>query len=132
MKHFASVLLLLGLALSIPCPVALPQTESVRPSFFLGFDRNDYPGETNLAALHQSFAFAGYWLNNPPGAKTNSWAGKRANLKAAGFGFLILFNGRLYKDLSHNPAALGQVDGKAAVTSACHEGFPSRTTIFPT
>jgi hypothetical protein len=99
-------------------------------SSYLGFDRNDYPGDANLVALHQTFAFSGYWLNNPPGASANTWAGKRGKLEAAGFGFLVLFNGRLYKDLLHNAAALGQADGKAAVISAWHEGFPGHTTIF--
>jgi hypothetical protein len=97
---------------------------------FLGFDRNDYPGEVNLAALHQTFAFSGYWLNNPPGAESNTWAGKRPKLEAAGFGFLVLFNGRLYAELRRNAGALGQSDGKAAVTSAWHEGFPAHTIIF--
>jgi hypothetical protein len=97
---------------------------------YLGFDRNEYPGDANLGALRQTFAFSGYWLNNPPGAQSNTWVGKRAKLEAAGFGFLVLFNGRLYKELKHNPAALGQSEGQAAVASARREGFPSRTIIF--
>src|SRR5258707_2777867 len=123
-------LLLLGLALSGLYHSALSQTESGHPSSFLGFDRNDYPGDASLGALRHTFAFSGYWLNNPPGARSNTWAGKRAKLEAVGFGFLVLFNGRLYKDLLHNPAALGQSDGKSAVTSAWHQGFPSHTIIF--
>ncbi len=99
-------------------------------SAYLGFDRNDYPGDVNLAALRQAFAFSGYWLNNPPGEQTNTWAGKRARLEAEGFGFLVLFNGRLYKNLLHNAAALGQSDGKTAVASAQREGFPSQTILF--
>jgi hypothetical protein len=35
---------------------------------YLGFDRNDYPGDANLAALRKTFAFSGYWLNNPRGS----------------------------------------------------------------
>ena len=30
-----------------------------------------------LPALHKQFAFTGFWLNNPPGASHNAWAGKR-------------------------------------------------------
>lgn len=97
---------------------------------YLGFDRNDYPGDANLATLHRTFAYAGYWLNTPPGAKTNSWLGKREALKTAGFGFLVLFNGRLYKQLKHNPAALAQADAEAATTAAKREGFPAHTIIF--
>ncbi len=37
------------------------------PASYLGFDRNDYPGDGNLPALRKSFAFTGFWLNNPPG-----------------------------------------------------------------
>ena len=110
--------------------VALPTLVFGQNPAYLGFDRNEYPGDASLAVLRQSFSFSGYWLNNPPGEKTNSWAGKRTKVEAAGFGFLVLFNGRLYKELKRNPAALGQSDGKAAATSAGHEGFPSRTIIF--
>jgi len=99
-------------------------------STYLGFDRNDYPGDAKLSTLRQSFAYSGYWLNNPPGAASNSWAGKRATLKAAGFGFLVLFNGRLYKELKRSPEAFGQADGRAAVQAAKREGFPAKTIIF--
>jgi hypothetical protein len=105
-------------------------TVALTQSTYLGFDRNEYPGDANLGTLHQTFTFSGYWLNNPPGAKTNTWTGKRAKLQAAGFGFLVLFNGRLYKELKHNPAVLGQSDGQASVASARREGFPAHTVIF--
>ena len=62
---------------------------------YFGFDKNDYPGDDLLPGLHRSFSYAGYWLDNPPGASSNGWAGKRAVLKANGFGFMILYNGRL-------------------------------------
>lgn len=99
---------------------------------FLGFDRNDYPGDKNLAALRQTFSFAGYWLNNPPGEKSNSWIGERAALQSAGFGFLVLFNGRLYADLKNVARArkLGKSDAQAAISAARREGFPSGTVIF--
>ena len=98
---------------------------------FLGFDRNDYPGDSQLPTLHQTFAFTGYWLNNPPGAKTNSWSGKRTTIEKAGFGFLVLFNGKTYAQLKGNEAEeLGSADGEAAVAAAKHEGFPANTVIF--
>ena len=97
---------------------------------YLGFDRNDYPGDTNLTVLRKTFSYAGYWLNNPPGSRTNSWAGKRQELQSAGFGFLLLFNGRLYKEFKHNAAATGEADGRAAASTARREGFPARTIIF--
>ena len=98
---------------------------------YVGFDRNDFPGDANLAALRKSFRFSGFWLNNPPGAQHNTWTGKRVLLKNSGFGFLVLFNGRLYEDLKgKDAAALGAQDGKAAVAAALHEGFARNTLIF--
>jgi len=97
---------------------------------YLGFDRNDYPGDNSIGELHNTFAYAGYWLNNPPGAKTNTWAGKRSKLEAAGFGFLVLFNGRLYRELNANASQLGGSDAIAAVAAVKREGFPAQTLIF--
>jgi Domain of unknown function (DUF1906) len=99
------------------------------PEAYLGFDRNDYPGDANLPALRQSFAFLGYWLGNPPGERANSWRGKRATVERAGFGFLLLFNGRAYSALKSgsNP---GPSDGAAAVRAARAEGFPPGSVIF--
>ena len=84
--------------------------------FYLGFDRNDYPGDANLKTLRQTFSYTGYWLNNPPGASSNSWAGHRAVVESAGFGFLVLFNGRLYAQLKTvaNATRLGRADARAA------------------
>ena len=112
------------------------QTEPPAPGEFVGFDRNDYPGDDRLAELHRHFAFAGFWLNNPPGASANSWAGKRQKLRDAGFGFLTLWNGRLDAEILRTqkggtaPASLGQRDGAAAVAAARREGFPAGTILF--
>lgn len=99
---------------------------------FLGFDRNEYPGDANLKLLKQTFSYAGYWLNAPPGESTNTWAGHRTAVESAGFGFLVLFNGRLYAQLRtiSNAQHLGQSDAAAAVASAKREGFPAKTIIF--
>ena len=99
---------------------------------YLGFDRNEYPGDDSLIALHQTFSFAGYWLNNPPGESHNTWVGKRAALQSAGFGFLVLFNGRLYADLKsvRRATRLGSTDAQLAIATARREGFPDSTVIF--
>jgi hypothetical protein len=99
---------------------------------YLGFDRNAYPGDANLKALHETFSYTGYWLNHPPGEKTNSWTGHREAIKSAGFGFLVLFNGRLYAQLKPvaKAARLGQSDAQAAAAAAHREGFPAHTVIF--
>src|ERR1035437_5147688 len=109
---------------------ALLQAQS--GSAYLGFDRNDYPGDANLKILHQSFSYTGYWLNHPPGASSNSWGGHRVAVESAGLGFLVLFNGRLYAQQKTvaNATRLGQSDARAAATSARREGFPRATIIF--
>lgn len=104
----------------------------VRAQTYLGIDRNDYPGDGNMAALHDTFAFTGYWLNNPPGANRNTWKGKRQKLQPMGYGFLLLFNGREYKELKGpgNAARIGADDAAIAVEAAQREGFPKRAIIF--
>jgi hypothetical protein len=99
---------------------------------YLGFDRNDYPGDQNLAALRRTFSFAGYWLNTPPGAKQNAWTGKRQTIRNAGFGFLVLFSGRLDAELKKagDAGAQGHSDAETALAAAHREGFPRGTVIF--
>ena len=109
---------------------ASAQTAHSTPSWY-GFDKDAYPGDALLPQLHRTFAFTGFWLNNPPGMTSNPWAGKRAVVRAAGFGFLILFNGRLDRQLRHRDAAgLGRADGAAAIAAARHEGFPPGAILF--
>jgi Domain of unknown function (DUF1906) len=105
---------------------------STAQSTYLGFDRNLYPGDGNVKALHETFSYTGYWLNDPPGEKTNSWTGHRATVESAGFGFLVLFNGRLYADLKSvaHATKLGNFDARAAIAAAHREGFPTHTIIF--
>jgi hypothetical protein len=112
-------------------PPALSSSARARTGYF-GFDRNDYPGDSNLKILRQTFSYTGYWLNNPPGAKTNSWRGRRRTIQAAGFGFLVLFNGRTYAQIKSNgdAARLGVSDAAAAISAARADGFPPNTVIF--
>ncbi|MGH9738032.1 MAG: glycoside hydrolase domain-containing protein [Candidatus Acidiferrales bacterium] len=99
---------------------------------YLGFDANNYPGDAALSALRREFYFAGYWLNEPPGGASISWTGKRARLVHAGFGFLVLFNGRLERELQTPARAehLGSSDAELAVHTAIREGFHPGTIIF--
>src|SRR5205807_8290766 len=69
-------------------PALSQQPSDVRA--YLGFDLNDYPGAVALPILRKSFSFAGYWLCPPPGAKTNSWLGKRVLLRSLCFGFMVI------------------------------------------
>jgi Domain of unknown function (DUF1906) len=99
---------------------------------YLGFDRNVYPGDESLAKLRETFSFAGYWLNNPPGEASNGWRGKRQLIEAHGFGFLVLFNGKRYAELRSpaDPVILGKADAQAAAQAAHAEGFQKNTIIF--
>jgi len=99
---------------------------------YLGFDRNQYPGDAALGSLRQTFSFCGYWLNVPPSENSNTWKGKREVLTSSGFGFLVLFNGRLFRELKSlpNSRTLGAHDAAVAVEAAKQEGFPSETVIF--
>ena len=135
------VLSILSAAL-LATPAALSQQTTATPppgagaSSYAGFDRNIYPGDSALPALRKHFDFVGYWLTNPPGESTNTWAGKRAILLAQGFGFLAVANGRLDKEILRStklgkpPAALARQDAAAAVAAARREGFPAHTILF--
>lgn len=131
-KQRVYALLLAALPI-IVVPYAIPQSRSASDApAYLGFDRNNYPGDDNLKALRQTFSYTGYWLNLPPSATTNTWSGKRLKLQAAGFGFLVLFNGRLFNELKSVSSAskLGKSDAQKAVAAARREGFPAKTIIF--
>jgi Domain of unknown function (DUF1906) len=129
-NSFVNLRVLCGLLLLSSSLSILPKVDAQEAKSYLGFDRNDYPGDGNLKTLRQTFSYTGYWLNNPPGENHNSWTGKRQRIESAGFGFVVLFNGRLYKELKRNPAAIGQQDAQAAIASARREGFPARTIVF--
>jgi hypothetical protein len=100
--------------------------------FYLGFDRNDYPGDAAMKLLRRNFAFTGYWLGNPPGGKTNTWAGKRDLLRSQGFGFLVLYAGRDSNGLKNDADARlkGARDAEEAIAAAKAENFSAGTIIF--
>jgi hypothetical protein len=132
----AAAILLAALTLGHGRPAA-PQT-SPKPGStqHLGFDRNLYPGDAALPTLRQHFAFTGYWLNNPPGETSNTWRNKRDVLRNNGFGFLVLFNGRLDAEILRakrrgtTPEVLGRQDAAVAIAAAQREHFPSGTILF--
>jgi hypothetical protein len=111
---------------------AATSPQSPEPKSFLGFDRNDYPGDDAMKLLRKSFSFTSYWLGNPPETKTNSWSGKREFLHKLGYGFLPLFNGPTSGELRDEPYTLRRVvaDVQSAASAARREGFPSGSVIF--
>lgn len=132
MRPLTTILVILTLA-----TIAHAQPAAVNSATnHLGFDRNDYPGDAALPTLRRHFSFTGYWLNNPPGERQNTWAGKRDILLRNGFGFLVLFNGKLDAEIlkaqrsGTTPAALGQKDAAASIAAAQREHFPPYTILF--
>jgi hypothetical protein len=133
MHHSRTILSALLLSSSAVL-LALPDRSNTDPvhSAYLGFDLNEYPGDGGLAILRKTFSFAGYWLSPPPGDKQTGWLGKRALLQSQGFGFVVLFNGRVTRNLKSPSDAhqKGALDGQNAAKLARQEGFPSGTIIF--
>jgi len=129
-------------ALCVSAPGA--QVAPDHPHFYLGFDRNTYPGDSSLPILRKTFAHTSYWLSPPPGEKTNTWLGKRELLRSQGFGFLVLYRGPQSSELqstwseriNHSSQLKAQAwkrgtaDARLAEAAAKKEGFPSHTVIF--
>ncbi len=111
--------------------IALPPSIHAQ-QYFLGFDRNDYPGDDAMKLLRKEFAFTSYWLSNPPQTKSNSWTGKREFFHSLGYGFLLLFNGPTSGELRDEKYTLKRVadDVQAAAAAARREGFPKGSVIF--
>src|SRR5256884_2367173 len=99
---------------------------------YLGFDRNNYPGDDALPILRKTFAFSSYWISPPPGEKSNTWTRKRELLRSRGFGFVVLYQGPGSRELKTQTSAKarGTRDGEDAAASAKAEGFSAGTIIF--
>jgi hypothetical protein len=97
---------------------------------YLGFDRNEYPGDAALSVLRKEFSFSGYWLTPPPREKTNTWVGKKRELEVRGFGFLLLARSRESATLEADAKEKGIADARDAVRSARHEGFAAGSIVF--
>jgi hypothetical protein len=107
-------------------------TSQDRTRAYLGFDSDQYPGDDALPILHKTFSFSSYWLGPPPGEKRSSWLGKRLLLQSKGFGFAVLFRGRVSRNLKSASDARqkGTLDGQNAAKLSRREGFPLGTVIF--
>jgi len=127
-------LLLIASAQSLRDPefqIAEPESRTLAGAY-LGFDLNTYPGDAALPILRKTFSFAGYWVSPPPGAKRNTWIGKRQLLLSQRFGFLLLYRGPQTRELKSSSQATnrGTADAANAAATAKREGFPSHATIF--
>jgi Domain of unknown function (DUF1906) len=102
------------------------------PHGYLGFDRNDYPGDAAMAELRKQFAFTGYWLTPPPEEESSSWVGKRSVLEAQHYGFLLLARGRGQRAIRSRATAerAGSEDAREAAERARSEGFAAGAVVF--
>jgi hypothetical protein len=119
------------LLLSFPLRTLAAQS-TAKPQVYLGFDLNAYPGDDALPILRKTFFFAGYWLSPPPGAKRNTWVGKRQLVQSQKFGFLLLYRGPQTSELKSSSQAGNRAtaDATNAAATAKKEGFPSHAIIF--
>jgi hypothetical protein len=130
LRIFCVVITAAALLPSLPSRILAQESPSAPR--YLGFDLNTYPGDAALPLLRKTFAFGGYWLSPPPGAKQNNWLGKRHLLRAQKFGFLLLYNGPLTAVLKSPSQATKRAiaDAANAAGAAKKEGFPSHAIIF--
>ena len=98
---------------------------------YIGMDRNDYPGDANMASA-QEVRVHRILAERSSRRQSQHVAGQAQNDAGIGYGFLLLFNGREYAQLkaSGNAARVGTNDAVAAVRSAQQEGFPHGAIIF--
>lgn len=135
-RIFTVFILFAGIAAILPLHIRSRAAAHSKPTpalcSYIGFDRNLYPGDKALPILRKTFAFSSYWLNPPPGEKTNTWLGKRELLRSQGFGFIVLYRGRESRSLKTQRDALakGALDAQNAAAAAKREGFPTGTIIF--
>ena len=117
---------------SFPTRARLDSQGRQAKRFYLGFDRNIYPGDDAMKSLRRDFAFSGYWLSPPPEEKASTWVGKREVVRSLGFGFLVLYRSRIERELKNSTRAntLGRSDAMDAARAAKSEGFPANTIIF--
>jgi hypothetical protein len=120
------------IVMALGATTRLPRSAENTSRSYLGFDRNDYPGDAAMKLLRHDFAFTSYWLSPPPGEKRNTWKGKRELLVSHGFGFLVLYCGRDSSELKTETDAKekGSQDANASAAAAREEGFAPGTIIF--
>jgi len=108
------------------------QKPTAEAEAYLGFDRNEYPGDEAMASFRKQFVFVGYWLSPPPRGSANNWTGKREKLVSLGYGFALLYAGQPAGSLKgvQRASAAGEADAKKAAALAKTEGFGEGWTIF--
>ncbi len=114
-------------ALALSCATLRAQSPA-----YLGLDLNNYPGDANLKTLHQTFSYTGYWLNAPPGERTNTWVGtsRCGRVRRIRISSAVQWPSLRAAENIANATRLGRSDAASAVAAARREGFPKATIIF--
>ena len=116
-----------------PRSKAAPPTTALQP---IGFDSNDYPGDDALPILRRHFAFAGYWLTNPPGERTTPGS---ANATPSSATTSASSSSPTAKPTPKSPAPNATAphpprsahnDAATAIAAAQREHFPAHTILF--
>src|SRR5260370_25969317 len=132
-RPMVSVLLIVGAQSLFDPPVRMAKTEArALTGTYLGFDLNTYPCDDALPILRKTFSFGGYWLSPRPGAKQNTWVGKRHLFVSQKFGFLLLYCGPQINQLKSSSQAgkRGTADAVNTAAATKKEGFPLHAIIF--
>lgn len=106
-----------------------------RESFFAGFDRLDYPGDTFMKTLFDetNLCWCGFYLAPAPSqGKGTSWMTKRSYLEQIGWGFAPLYLGQQTSGAgSHTvTAAQGKIDAQDAAKLAATAGFDTGSILY--
>lgn len=101
--------------------------------FHAGFDRADCPSIDMMSRLikETNLVWCGYYLKAPSNSG-KGWAGKRAILKAQGWGLAPIYVGQeTVGPGSHVVTGpQGAIDGRAAVEAMKAEGFPPDSWVY--
>jgi hypothetical protein len=105
-----------------------------RESFFAGFDRLDYPGDSIMQTMFDetNLSWCGFYLAPAPSQGNTSWMTKRNFLQQVGWGFAPIYVGQQSSGPgSHTvTAAQGTLDAQDAATLAAAAGFDTGSIIF--
>jgi glycoside hydrolase-like protein len=106
-----------------------------RESFFAGFDRLDYPGDSLMKTLFDktNLCWCGFYLAPAPSqGKGTSWMSKKSYLQQMGWGMAPIYVGQQTVGAgSHNvTAAQGKIDAQGAAKLAAAAGFDTGSIVF--
>jgi hypothetical protein len=162
-SHGVSVEPLPGATVTLPSLISAASqriaanVRAVQDGRHLGFDTNIYPGDKAMLAWRSEdspYEWVGYYLPAPCHRDT-SWAGKRTQLQAMGWGMAVIYVGqqawgkmghttrsrsgrrRTVRSTENNSCSSnfvngtrGAADAADAIARTTAEGFPKGTTIF--